>query len=136
MVLIDAIEFIPQAREVDKYSEMARTALKEGIEKVKQIADSMGINQIAAYTFSNSEELTDALEEVGYSSERRHNISSLRQKSIQEAMGVERGIPYFLQAMERSGEGFERSITDMEKMRKFESILNEGILKDEAKKIN
>ncbi|MBM3232070.1 hypothetical protein FJZ21_01685 [Candidatus Pacearchaeota archaeon] len=134
MVLIDAIEFIPQAREVDKYSEMARTALKEGIEKVKQIADSMGINQIAAYTFSNSEELTDALEEVGYSSERRHNISSLRQKSIQEAMGVERGIPYFLQAMERSGEGFERSITDMEKMRKFESILNEGILKDEAKK--
>jgi len=124
-ILIDAIEFIPQAREVDKYKERAYACFKEGLEKVKTIAGLMGVKQVGAYTFSNSSGVNKAIEELGYEETSNYELRRIRKKDLSDVIDVEEDIQPYIQTR---GE-MELNRTQL---RTFEHFMNNDYLKDPA----
>jgi len=129
-LLIDAIEFIPQARENEKYSQLAREAYKAGLEKTVEIAKAMNITQVATNTFSNSSEVGEITKELGYRETYRFGgIELIRGKPLTDETGEP--LEYMLQS---SNIGEEE---DQRKVYLFEQYLNEYMADEEkASQVN
>jgi hypothetical protein len=101
-LIIDAIEFIPQAREIEKYYLRAKTAFKEGLKKVKDIARKMGVKKVGAYTFSNFSDVEVVARELGYTTKEGYEINLIRKKPLNKVIGIKEKVDYFLQTREIS----------------------------------
>lgn len=98
LMLIDATEFIPQAREIPRYENAAKEAFAAGFRKIIQIADGMGIKQIAACTYSNSTDMEVEYAEQGFEEDRIFGYRLIRKKSLKEVVGASQEIPFYLQS--------------------------------------
>ncbi len=120
IMLIDAIEFIPQAREVEKYDNNAREAFNSGLNKVKDIADGVGIKRIYANTFSNSSEVSSFVDNLGYAKE-EVRFTLIRKNPLNEVAGIEETLDYGLQS--------HMGITNRRTLSNFEKFMNDIYLK-------
>tara|TARA_Y100000310_G_C20612294_1_gene778660 strand:- start:400 stop:1566 length:1167 start_codon:yes stop_codon:yes gene_type:complete len=119
-LLIDAVEYIPQARENDKYDGFAREAFSAGLSRIERMADEMNVPQIFAYTFSNSNDLPELVSELGYSEE-RIAFKLFRPDSTHS---------YFLQSEDQSAHDY-----DADTLREFEHYMNDTYLTDGGRSI-
>ena len=127
MLLIDAIEFIPQAREHEEYDARARTAFEAGLRKVKDIAHRINVENVFAYSFSNSSDVEDLIESMGYHQE-RVNFRLVRRKPLHKVLDVNEEINYNLQTREESED------LTQQQLRNFEIFMNRVYLADNERK--
>jgi hypothetical protein len=128
-LLIDAVEFVPQAREVDKYSQRAREAFKAGIEKVIELSERMNVPQVMMYTFSNSSGVEAEAKKIGYSEMQRYDIKLIRKTPPQKVINSEEEVSYFLQTRQTEGDTITRR-----QVQTFEWYINKEFSKDPERK--
>lgn len=102
LLLIDAIEFVPQANEQEKYSQTAKECLKQGISMVQNIAKKIGVSEIAAHRFSNSKNLDYELDKLGFKDD-RYSFSLIRGQPFENITG-RNNVKYMLQTKEMNSD--------------------------------
>lgn len=98
-----------------------------GIEKIKELSQKMGVEHVGAHTFSNSTEVPDALEGLGYS-RRNYYFRTVRKKPLRDVVKADHNIRYFMQARERDGHLVPTQVHN------FEHFMNTVYLRDQTRK--
>ncbi len=127
-LVIDAIEFIPQARKIKKYHRMAREAFVKGLEKIKEIAAQMNIKRVAANLQSNSKGVDKIIKDIGYERLYSFPMKLMRKKPLNQVVGLKENIFYLMQSRSTESEH------ELGRYRNFEYFLNTHYFKDPKRK--
>jgi hypothetical protein len=114
VLLVDAIEFIPQVCNIESYLERGEEVFIAGLGKIREIASKMNVDSVYALSQSNSSGMNEFFIKYGYPVE-KVSISLIRKKSLEKVLGIIEPIIYRLQSKEISCEISSKEVGNLER---------------------